>query len=125
MREIEKWVTISGRRIPIFKGATVDKKFKKVKKEKETVKKDLQKAKDKFKTLCINVGKDYLLDEYDLNSWTLRDFVSEVQSLLDFEKESDFADKDYMNHYRKFINLYKNKIANIKVTEKHFSKYDK
>ena len=90
-------------------------------------KKLLAQARKRFEDLCKTTGREYKLNDFDLDKWTLRDFVSECQYEADMRSEDlhDQYDRAEYNRYKRFVNSYKDKIQGIPAHEKHISNYDK
>lgn len=83
--------------------------------------------KRRFIEICNKTGREDLPYENDLDSWTLRDFISEAQYQSDSRIGSDYDPELRREHrlYDTFINRFKDYLTDdIKCTEKHTSEWD-
>ena len=90
----------------------------------------LDRARNTFENIWDCTGRDDKLNdtvEYNLDMWTLRDFVSEAQYEMDMRENDiyDSEDRKEYNMYKRFVNTYSKYLTDdVKCYTKHISKYD-
>ena len=92
--------------------------------------KDFDFAKRKFISIMNKHCKEYVMDEPDFQEWNIRDYVSECQYWIDFEKNqiktegAEYGDDDMILWCENFVREYLKHSKGIKAVTKHCSKYD-
>lgn len=90
-----------------------------------TDEKFLAKVRKRFENLSYTTGREYKVDnpkEFDLDKWTLRDYVAEAHYELNFRKSElhDQYDRQEFRKYKRFVDAYKDLLTpEIGEHEKH------
>lgn len=101
-----------------------------MKTEMEVENKDIEKqtrmAKNRFIDLCMTTGREHIPQEEPIDSWTLRDFVSEAQ--YQYEMRDDSWDPELRaegRRWQRFIQRFAQYLTDdIKCTQEHISHFD-